>query len=334
MSVPGPQLLPEAIAEFLLALRTAKPSPHTLTAYEADLRLVAVHFPGDPAALTVGDLQVRNLQRAFAAYADTHAKASTSRAWSTWNRLCDHLVVTGQLPGNPMAAVGKPRVPKSVPHAFTDADMARLIQVVRAGVQGRAGTRPWPERDFALFATLSLTGLRRAELLALTLTDIEGNPGQRHIVVRHGKGDKYRAIPIDAALESVVTDYLRSRWARFPTPGRGTDRDPWWAAANTALWLGDQGRALTTGQLTYLTQRAFRQAAINANRPSGALVHALRHTFATTLLENGASAVEVMGLLGHASLATTQRYLATRPEYLRSAVAANPVYRQLQADPE
>lgn len=328
--------LAAAIASFLTSLRTAKPSRHTLLAYEADLRHVAalMREPGNPEAeLTVATLNVATLQEAFAAYADTHAKSSVVRAWSTWNRLCNHLVVLGWLAGNPMAAVGKPKVPKSVPHAFTDDDMRRLVETVSRGVPVGRGRERWPQRDYALITTLAVTGLRRSELLALNIGDVEGLPGQMQVAVRHGKGDKYRAVPIDPRLEHLLSSYLTSRWLRFPIKGRVRPDDPWSAPPATPLWLGDQGKPMTSPQLTYLVQRAYRAAGINSQRPPGALVHALRHTFATSLLENGASAVEVMGLLGHASLQTTQRYLATRPDQLRAAVRSNPVYGQLPAAP-
>ena len=93
-----------------------------------------------------------------------------------------------------------------------------------------------------------------------------------------------------------------------------------------ALFAGTNGDPLTIGQLSYLVTKAYTTAGINSHRPPGALIHALRHTFATRLIENGVSAVELMGLLGHASLQTTQRYVATRPDHLRSAIAANPSY--------
>ncbi len=321
---------------FLIGLRASKPSPHTVRAYRVDLDgiagLMAEQLDCGLAELTVADIIAANLRLAFAAYADTHAKTSTSRAWSTWNRLCDHLVVDGAIVGNPMAAVGKPKVARSAPHAFSEEDMQRLLNVLQHGqIPGR---RPWPIRDYAVITTLAVTGLRASELLALTLGDVEGLPGQRQVAVRHGKGDKYRAIPIDPRLETVLTAYLTDRWQRFGTPSGGhpsPTADPWAGAAPaTPLWAGGHGEPMTVGQLEYLVKKAYTAAGINSHRPPGALIHALRHTFATRLIENGVSALEVMGLLGHASLQTTQRYVATRPDHLRSAVAANPILVQFK----
>ena len=303
-----------------------------MRAYRSDLtgisELLATHVDCDTAELVTADLTGRNLRSAFAMYADTHAKASTSRAWSTWNRLCDHLVVDDVMAGNPMAAVGKPKVTRTAPQSFSEADIRRLLEVLKNGqVPARS---PWPIRDYAVITTLAVTGLRASEVVDLTLGDVEGRPGERQIAVRHGKGDKYRAVPVDPRLDQLLTTYLEDRWHRFPPSRRHSpspDPDPWTAAPpKTALFAGRDGDPLTVGQLSYLVTKAYTAAGINSHRPPGALIHALRHTFATRLIENGVSAIELMGLLGHASLQTTQRYVATRPDHLRSAVAANPAY--------
>jgi integrase/recombinase XerC len=324
----GPLLLDEAIAEFLTTLRAGKPSPHTIRGYASDLAGIRALLDPDPATLTIEDLSVSRLRAGFAAFADTHARASVLRAWAVWNRFFAHLLAAGVITGNPMGGVPKPKAASGAPSAFTDTDLGTLISTLRTG--GIPARRPWPTRDYAIITTLALTGLRRAELLDLAVDDVEGSPGERQLAVRHGKGDKYRAIPIQPVLEHLIETYLQERWVRFPIKGRPSATDPWSAPARTALWVGDQGRAMTTSQLGHLVQRAYRAAGINSRRPAGALVHALRHTFATTLLEHGTTAAELQDLLGHASLATTSRYLKTRPEHLRSAIAANPVYGQIE----
>ena len=331
-----PVSLDAAIESYLTAYRATKPSAHTIRAYRNDLtgvaELLAVHLDCDTSALMTEDLTGRNLRSAFAMFADNHAKASTSRAWSTWNRLCDHLVIDDVIAGNPMAAVGKPKVPRAAPQSFSEDDITRLLEVLKNGeIPAR---RPWPIRDYAVITTLAVTGLRASEIIDLTLGDVEGKPGERQIAVRHGKGDKYRAVPVDPRLDDLLTAYLEDRWRRFPPRRRSaiSPVDPWTAAPRkTALFAGSDGDPLTVGQLSYLVTKAYTTAGINSHRPPGALIHALRHTFATRLIENGVSAIELMGLLGHASLQTTQRYVATRPDHLRSAVTANPAYGLLEA---
>lgn len=327
-----PMSLDAAIESFLTAFRATKPSAHTVRAYRNDLtgifKLLAQHLDCDTTDLMTTDLAGRNLRSAFAMFADTHAKTSTSRAWSTWNRLCDHLVVDDVIAGNPMAAVGKPKVARAAPQSFSETDISRLLEVLKSGqIPAR---KPWPIRDYAVITTLAVTGLRASEIIDLTLGDVEGKPGERQIAVRHGKGDKYRAVPVDPRLDALLTTYLEDRWRRFPPTRRKSPSpavDPWSAAPpKTALFAGSGGEPLTVGQLSYLVTKAYTTAGINSHRPPGALIHALRHTFATRLIENGVSAVELMGLLGHASLQTTQRYVATRPDHLRSAVTANPAY--------
>lgn len=321
--------LTEAFEGFLAALGATKPSPHTLSAYDSDLRVISSLMAEDPDTLTVADLTKTRLQVAFGEHARTHEKASVLRAWSVWNRFCDHLVVVDLLAGNPMAAVGKPKAQRASPRAFSDQDMAALLDTL---VNGRVPARyPWPLRDYAIITTLAVTGLRRSELVAVHVEDIEGTPGAKTLAVRQGKGDKYRAIPLDPRLEHLLETYLTERWTRYPSPGRPRPQDPWSAPPRAPLWIDDRGRAMSGGQLAHLVQRAYRAAGINSHRPTGALVHALRHTFATTLIENGATAIEVMTLLGHSSLATTQRYLATRPDHLRQAIAANPLHAKLSA---
>ncbi len=224
-----------------------------------------------------------------------------------------------------MAAVPRPRVSPPPPHAFSETDVDRLVDVLK---NGRVPARnPWPSRDFAVISLLLVSGLRASEVIGLTLGSIQGPVGSRQISV-HGKGDKFRTVPFDERMWPVLTAYLEERWRRFP-PAKDTG-DPWTAVPpTTVLWVSDKGLPMNYSQLEYLVERAYRAAGINGHRPSGALVHSLRHSFATRAMEYGASAMEVKELLGHASLETTQRYVDARPEHLRSAVASNPLYQNL-----
>jgi len=84
------------------------------------------------------------------------------------------------------------------------------------------------------------------------------------------------------------------------------------------------------GALQYMMEQLYREAGIRSRVPAGALVHALRHTFATSLARNGASGTELQRLLGHESLATTQRYVDATAREVRQAARANDAYRALR----
>lgn len=311
----------ELIDEFFLARRPKKHSAHTLAAYERDLHSVLGHLADvldkKPDDVVIGDLTVRVLRRGFAAI--SHQSAATiSRTWSTWNQLFTFLVADGIVEGNPMAAVEKPRVPKSRPKAITGDDSVHLLLQVAAA--GRKNARdPWPERDLAVVVTLVTCGLRLAELLSLTMRSIDGPPDDRVIGVR-GKGNKERTIPLEPEVESIITSYVESRLRRFP--GR--------IASDAPLFVANNGEPLQRGALQYMIDQLYREAGIRSRVPAGALVHALRHTFATSLARNGASGTELQRLLGHESLATTQRYVDATAREVRQAARANDAYRALE----
>jgi site-specific recombinase XerD len=314
--------LQEAIDEFFLARMPRKHSKHTLDAYRRDLAAVVAQLElvtGTTAdELAVDALDVRTLRRAFAGI--SHQSAATiSRTWSTWNQLFAFLVAEQTLPGNPMAAVEKPRVPKSRPKAIVgDDSIERLIQTA---AKGRKGARnPWPERDFAIIVTLLTCGLRLSELLDLRIKSLDGPSGDRVIGVR-GKGNKERTVPLEPEVERILADYLESRLRRFP--GRISPGD--------ALFVANDGQPMRRGALQYLVDQLYREAGIRTKVPAGALVHALRHTFATSLARNGASGTELQRLLGHESLATTQRYVDATAREVRQAARANDAYRVLRA---
>ncbi len=133
----------------------------------------------------------------------------------------------------------------------------------------------------------------------------------------------------------VLTDYLESRLQRFP-PGSGKARSsptdsPWRRLrAKDALFVGADGERITGPTIQYRVERAYRRAGINGQRAKGALVHQLRHTFATTLADQNVSVYTLMRLLGHEAMTTTQRYTKGAGKETRSASALNPAYRMLE----
>jgi integrase/recombinase XerC len=311
------------IPAWLTDLGAAKPSPHTLAAYRRDVEGVArrLAVAEGLARPRVADLERSALRAAFASWASDHAAASVRRAHSAWSSLFDFLVAEGVLDGNPMSAIPKPKTPAALPRSIrANGAIARLLQV--AAQPDPQARNPWPSRDLALAATFCVTGIREAEASALGLGSRVGEPGARRLEVV-GKGGKARPVPIAPALDSVLDAYLDERARRFPAEDTDHPSSP--------LFVDVRGRRVSVHQIRYLVERLYVRAGIRAQVPAGALVHALRHTFATQALEAGADVVELQELLGHASLETTRRYLSATAQGLRQVVQGHPSHAALRS---
>jgi site-specific recombinase XerD len=320
--------LSELFEEFRVARQSAKPSPHSERAVRSDFAAIHTRLcenlgVEDP---TLEDVTPKVLRLAFAAFALGHSAASIARAWSTWNQFFGFLVAEEIVAGNPMGAVARPKTPKRTPKPLQGEDAPELLlQATAAGT--RAARYPWPEREFAFLATCLLTGLRLSELLSLNIGAIDGRPGERRIKVM-GKGRKERTVPIEDSLYEIINRYLETRNERFP----GVKLGP-----RAPLFVDRKGSRMREGGARYLVETSLRHAGLGGRIPQGALVHALRHTFATRLAEDGASATEIQALLGHESLNTSQGYIDATANQTRQAARANRTYQTLRklrpADP-
>ncbi|PWU48227.1 integrase [Micromonospora globispora] len=314
------------IEEFLTARATRKPSPRTLAAYRRDLLTVALLVAEDATpplpldTLSITAFSPRVMRAAFARFAAPRAAASVHRAWSTWNSFFTFLVAEGVVPGNPMPAVGRPRAPLPQPKPLRGEDTPEELLAAVAREDHRQRD-PWPERDVAVLTLALCAGLRLSELLALRVSSVTGRAGERRVDVA-GKGGRPRVVPIEDDLDRLLATYLDSRARRF---GARSLRP------GSALLLDRRGEPLRRGGLQYLVDSCYRRAGIVDRVPSGARLHALRHTFATRLAEDGASAAEIMRLLGHASLASSQTYIEVTAGQQRAAVRSNRTNRTLAA---
>jgi site-specific recombinase XerD len=314
--------LQELFEDFFVARKPLKGSPHTEAAYRSDLAAISAQLAASsgtvPNELRLGQVTAKSLRRAFAVYSDSHATASIARAWAAWNQFFGFLVADEVVVGNPMAAVAKPKVPARAPKALQgEGTPERLLESLATGE--RKARSPWPERDLAFVATAMLTGLRLSELLGLDLGSVDGREGERRLKVT-GKGSKVRFVPIEAPLEAVIDHYLSTRKAHCPH-----DK----LKPSSPLFLDHHGERLQRGGAQYLVRQSYRWAGIGARVPKGASVHALRHTMATRLAEDGASASEIQHILGHESLNTSQVYIDATANEQRAAVRANRTYQAL-----
>lgn len=273
------------VAGYLHRIETQRRlSANTLAAYRRDL---AQFFSfcdragiADPAAVD------RKTIRRYLAQLDTrrYARRSIARKASAVRAFYNDAVRRGALSANPAEALAKPRIPGSLPHALP----ARSVE---AALDGIDGTDPVGLRDRAILELLYATGLRVAELVSLAESDLGGE-----LLRVTGKGGRTRVIPVGVPAQRAVAAWVERGRPRLVTPEAGP-----------ALWVGTRGRPLDTRGVRRIVRRRM-----------GTFPHALRHSFATHLLEGGADLRSVQELLGHVALGTTQLYTAVTRAHLKA----------------
>lgn len=286
------------VESFLVYLEKERDqSPHTLTAYRRDLaafgafcdrfygsgwRWGAVDRLGIRGFL--GELDRRGLSR-----------RSAARALSALRSFYRYLQVHHGIANSVVRAVRTPKIEKRLPTHFLREEMEALFAHAEALAEGGDFLAL---RDLAMLELFYSSGLRLAELQGLDLNTLDLLTDQ--VKVR-GKGRKERIVPVGRRASQALRRYLLAREAVVRRPG----------AALGAVFVNRNGRRI--GAVTI--QRRMHRLFIGAARDGR--VHALRHTFATHLMDAGADLRAVQELLGHASLTTTQIYTHTSVERLQ-----------------
>jgi integrase/recombinase XerC len=236
-----------------------------------------------------------------------NSRASAGRRLAALRTFARYLIREEAIESDPTALVGAPRVARSLPAHLGADEIQHLLEAPDPGtLSGR--------RDRAILELFYASGLRLSELVDL---DVEAvNLGSRVARVR-GKGRKERLVPFNTAAAAAIRAMLADR-LQLPAaaPARAADRH---RRRGQPLFLNLRGGRLTTRSVDRIVRRYVREAAI----ARGISPHALRHTFATHLLQAGADLRTIQELLGHARLGTTQRYthldLARLTEVYRKA---------------
>jgi integrase/recombinase XerC len=296
-----PEPLRLQITAFLEYLRYNRNlSPHTIRAYETDLEQLLAHLaardgcrPGDVLVDRFDAEAVRGFLGEL--HERGNSRASAARRLAALRTFARYLVREERLPDDPTALVGSPRKEQTLPAHLAADEMQKLLEAPDiATAQGR--------RDRAILELFYASGLRLSELVSLDLEDV--NLRGRVLRVR-GKGGHERLVPFNhasaGALAAMVQD--RRRLAAAPASARPARPDRH-GRRRDALFLNVRGGRLTTRSVDRIVRRYVREAAI-AQRISP---HALRHTFATHLLQAGADLRAIQELLGHSRLSTTQKY--------------------------
>jgi integrase/recombinase XerC len=293
----------EARAAFLDWLaRERRASPLTVVAYGRDLAdflaFLTLHLGAEPNMRHLADLSAADF-RAWLAEEAARGRGNATRArhLSAVRSFFRYLARRHGLRNSALKLLSSPRARRPVPRALAPAQACAVARDI-GEVSDTAAVQA---RDTALFTLLYGCGLRIAEALALAVADAP-LPGSDMPLRVRGKGAKQRLVPVLPAVRQAMAAWL----------GHHPDRRP-----EAPLFTGVRGGRLDPG----VAQRTLRHFRRLNGLPEHATPHALRHSFATHLLEGGADLRAIQELLGHASISTTQVYTRVESARLRAAYA-------------
>ena len=271
--------------------------PNTVDAYRRDARAVVATLRDEWGVTGPDQVDLGVLRRYLASLATAgFARSTRARRTSTLRIWFGLLHRRGIIPEDPTLALATPKQGRQLP---------RVLRVDQVGALLAAPDRRTPvgQRDATLLELLYGTGARVGEICGLTVGAIDV---AQQLVRLDGKGGRQRIVPLGEPAVDAVAAYLTT--ARPALHG---------GVATDVLLLNQRGGALGVRDARTIVERAARQAGLGHVTP-----HTLRHSYATHLLEGGADLRQVQELLGHASLATTQRYTHLSRGRLREVHAA------------
>ena len=271
-------------------------SPHTVRAYDGDvtqyLAFVASGTGKKMSLLAPSDLDMQSVRSHIAELNKAgQARSSVARKLSALRTFIKYLRREEILDHDPSAMAVAPKRDQTIPTHLSDPEIARLIETPDSG-------DPLGRRDRAILELFYASGLRLSELVAIDLEDL--NLSGRMVRVM-GKGGKERLVPFNQSALTAIKAWMNDRAAILGTrrPARSTRKNP-----EDPLFINYRGTRLTGRSV----DRLLRRYVTRCSTRLGISPHALRHSFATHLLQRGADLRAIQELLGHARLSTTQRY--------------------------
>lgn len=292
------------LREFLEYLRLNRnASDHTVAAYESDvsqlLAFASVSLRKPRSQVEPRDIDLGTIRLFMAElHRQGQSRASVARKLSALRTFVRFLRREGWLESDPAAFAVSPRREVKVPAHLSVDEMSRLLEMPDA-------SEPLGRRDRAILELFYASGLRLSELVGLDLEDINLNG---RIVRVLGKGSKERLVPFNDSTRKALRAWLQDR-ARLvnshrPIPNSQDSRRARQTDSRQPLFVNFRGNRLTGRSV----QRLVAKYVTACSTRFGISPHALRHSFATHLLERGADLRAIQELLGHVQLSTTQRY--------------------------
>lgn len=306
--------LRERLADFLDYIRLNRnASLHTVAAYETDVAQFIAHVAAVRQCKR-GEVRPEHVDAsAIRGYlAELHrrglARASTARKIAALRSFAAFLRREGAIEGDPTIFAGRVRPDVKVPAHLGEEEVVKLLETPDVAT-------PLGRRDRAILELFYASGLRRSELVGLDLHDVD--LGGRMVRVL-GKGRKERLVPFNRSAESALRAWLTDRAplkaealgagidddAERARAERGASKRRWRPERREPLFLNYRGGRLSARSVHRIVQRCVAQCSLRF----GISPHALRHSFATHLLQRGADLRAIQELLGHAQISTTQRY--------------------------
>ena len=278
---------------FLTQLRARSYSDHTVAAYAEDI----AHLAALVAERPLETLEPQDIRRALATlHAQGMAASSLARTLSGWRNLFRYLSRQHGLSNNPCFGIRPPRGEKRLPHTLSPDEMAALLapgaDAAGSDVAGsdQAGADPLAVQDRAMFELMYSSGLRLAELIGLGLHSVDPANGEIRVI---GKGRKERVVPVGRAALAAVQAWLGVRQCVVREE-----------AAIPPLFVGARGARINPA----VVRERLRRLALHHGVTQRVHPHALRHSFASHVLQSSGDLRAVQEMLGHASLSTTQVY--------------------------
>ncbi len=296
---PLPEAWVAAQATFVADLDRQGVAEKTRRAYGGDVERFA-RWCVERGTLGPEAVDVRAVRRYTQSLTERGAAPSTvTRALAALRSLFRTLQRDGRVDGNPAELTPGPRKPRRLPRVIKPVEADRLLDSIPAD------SDPLALRDRVMLELAYGCGLRAAELVRVDVDQVDLDDRQVRVT---GKGEKTRTVPLGDPAADAIRRYLwRGRPALATADDAGTE--------DAALLLSRRGRRLSTSDVRRRMDRWVRAA----NLPGDLHPHALRHSFATHLLDGGADLRAIQELLGHARLSTTQVYTHVESSRLKAA---------------
>ena len=301
-------IMEQSIQLFTRWLATEKGySPHTVSGYRHDLVEFASSLQKGKSIDSVTSAEIRSF---IVSLHRTNCAATVSRKLSALRTFFRYMRRVKVLLRDPLAGITGPKIGRSIPVFLTVDETFLLLDT--PGEQDS-----YKARDEAMLEMLYSTGMRVSELVTRDLRDLDFN---EEVLTVRGKGNKERLVPVGRPAMDAVRRWLPQReqlLTERAARGKAVDSEP--------LFLNGRGSRLTSRSVERMVRAYGERAGISQI----VTPHALRHSFATHLLEMGADLRSVQELLGHASLSTTQRYTHLTLDHLSEVYdKAHPLAQQ------